>query len=47
MVRDPFGKLTLVLPHFATMPGVLTGLSNLIYTGDTGHRDMKELLEVC
>ena len=46
-VRDPFGMLILVMPHLKKMPGVLSGLSNLICTGDTGNRDMKELLEVC
>ena len=47
LVCDPFGMLTLVMPHLEKMPGVLTGLSNLIHTGDTGHREMNELLEVC
>ena len=47
MARDPFGILTLVLPHLNKLPGVLTGLSSLIYTGNSGCRDMKELLEVC
>ena len=46
LVCDPFGMLTLVMPHLEKMPGVLTGLSNLIHTGDTGHREMNELLEV-